>query len=372
MMVIQQEILDAAQRLGVDADTLEGKIDEKVSQLLLTGYEPALATFRRVVGGEPNEEQVQEAYRSILAERGFGKLGRLMKTTGVKPNEQQLLDVAAESLSSNDVYGLSKLINVTGIEPNFSEETVQAAYLALISSEDIQEQVQASVLFELTSIVPNIPEERVQSAYQRLANRHEFWAVQRIYDVTHVTPQLSDDVVQEEYKRTFSFRTGTGEGFQRFFDDTKKLTGIAPSEETIEELYLGSLMGWGFSEVKELNEYFGTELKEETVQKAYNLLSVDSEPSRMIAIRNHTKVQPKDEIFHKIYVARGGLVAYFIDEWKRKTGTNPPHVPEEIMEATFMDLAGKGNVSLIESLQESTGIAPSEQAYETLVTNLTQ
>ncbi len=191
--------------------------------------------LRESTGIDPSGEVVQNSYEKVLQEGylpNLRKLGSFIKDTGIEMDAslECLVQKRYKSLILPDSDTYQILREATGIEP--SEDVVQVVqerYKEMLEYGYLPNLSKLDALIKATGVgIEALLEDDVQKAYNRYVKGYCLYCYKMLKELSGMKPELSEDVVQEGFKICVDER-----GFE-LWNLLENDTGLGPSENVIQ------------------------------------------------------------------------------------------------------------------------------------------
>ena len=197
----------------------------------------AFCVLRESTGIEPSGEVVQNSYEKTLQEGyrpDLRNVGSFINATGIEMDAslEGLVQKRYKSLILPDSDTYQILREATGIEP--SEDVVlvvQKRYKEMLQEGYLPNLRNLDALIKATGVgIKALLEDDVQEAYNRYVKGDCRYCYTMLKELSGMKPELSEDVVQE------GFKICVDEGVFKLWNLLIKDTGLGPSEDVIQHV----------------------------------------------------------------------------------------------------------------------------------------
>lgn len=302
-----ENVLETADNLGLERESINGLIQDKYLKLLNRGYkqmkEDKFFSY----------ELVRKEFNHFWELKEFNK-----RTGGVKPefSEKHIQPIYSALVKNDDFQDISELKELTGIIPKFSDRLIKRLYKDYILNvyPDFIESLQ-----DITGVEPVFSGSSVQRAYKKCVRKANFVRLEELKTLTRIEPVFSKEFIQKMY-RNFTQDKGIlfSASIPLAISSLKKITGVNPefSEEYIKKIFNFSLNSWGEWRNFDLGEWLQVTgvkplFSEKLLQKKYSSLAEKNEGIVIKYLSEFTAIRPqiKEEKIQEMY-------SYYLSERK--------------------------------------------------------
>ena len=215
-------------------------------------------------------------------------------------------DVLAAYLNVRKKYDMLETSNpetVRVVKPHFSEEELQAGCAALLVEGDKGSMLD---LLHATGIAPPFRESDVRDAYAALLKEGDIDDMEELKELTKVKPRFSYKDAQQGYMACFEAMRyfSLGGSAMKNARILKKMSGISPSNESVQKGYINILRGGIMDYFKDMRRLSGVKFtandeQKKAVQEEYAKCFERNHIEYSKAIRMFTGVAPSEELLKK-------------------------------------------------------------------------